>query len=106
VDPKGGQHPVRDAELRLPISKDPSKNNRTLTISVFSEEKKEVELLGEGTVDTLKSGEFDGASHFLTSQVAAGSIYECVRVSVAEAIVNGAGHLFSSPHIPSRKFPL
>jgi hypothetical protein len=76
VDPKGGQHPVWDAELRFPISKDPSKSNRTLTISVFSEEKKEDELLGEGTVeiaDTLKSGEFDGASHFLSPQVDAGS---------------------------------
>lgn len=67
VDPKGGQHPVWDAELRFPISRDPSKNNRTLTISVFSEEKKDDELLGEGTVDitdTLKSGEFDGAPPF------------------------------------------
>lgn len=62
-DPKGGQHPVWDAELRFPISKDASKNNRTLTISVFSEEKKEDSLLGEGSVDitdTLKTGEFDG----------------------------------------------
>ena len=67
VDPKGGQHPVWDAELRFPISKDPSKSNRTLTVSVFSEEKKEDELLGEGTIDitdTLKSGEFDGAPTF------------------------------------------
>jgi len=67
VDPKGGQHPVWDAEIRFPIAKDSSKNNRTLTISVFSEEKKEDELLGEGTVDitdTLKSGEFDGAPTF------------------------------------------
>ena len=63
-DPKGGQHPVWDAEFRFPISKDASKSNRTLAISVFSEEKKEDELLGEGSVDvtdTLKSGEFDGA---------------------------------------------
>ena len=77
VDPKGGQHPVWDAEVRFPISKDPSKSNRTLTLSVFSEEKKDDELLGEGTVDiteTLKSGEFDGASHFSSSaHVAAGS---------------------------------
>ena len=67
VDPKGGQHPVWDAELRFPISKDPSKSNRTLTISVFSEEKKEDQLLGEGSVDitdTLNSGEFDGAPTF------------------------------------------
>ena len=67
-DPKGGQHPVWDTELRFPISRDPSKSNRTLTISVFSEEKKDDELLGEGTVDisdTLKSGEFDGAFPFL-----------------------------------------
>ncbi|KAI9439897.1 hypothetical protein H4582DRAFT_2075253 [Lactarius indigo] len=61
-DPKGGQHPVWDAELRFPISKDASKNNRTLTISVFAEERKDDELLGEGTIDitnTLKTGEFD-----------------------------------------------
>jgi Ca2+-dependent lipid-binding protein len=72
VDPKGGQHPVWDVELRFPISKDPSKSNRTLTISVFSEEKKDDELLGEGTVDitdTLKTGEFDGASPFLSPQL-------------------------------------
>lgn len=69
VDPKGGQHPVWDAELRFPISRDASKSNRTLMISVFSSEKKEDELLGEGTLDitdTLKSGEFDGAPHFLS----------------------------------------
>jgi hypothetical protein len=63
-------------ELRFPISKDPSKSNRTLTISVFSKEKKDGEL-GEATVDitysTLKSGELDGASHFLSPQVAVGS---------------------------------
>ncbi len=67
VDPKGGQHPVWDVELRFPISRDPSKSNRTLVISVFSEEKKDDELLGEGTIDitdTLKSGEFDGAPTF------------------------------------------
>ncbi|KAH9177424.1 hypothetical protein EDB89DRAFT_2226392 [Lactarius sanguifluus] len=61
-DPKGGQHPVWDAELRFPISKDASKNNRTLTISVFAEERRDDELLGEGTIDitdTLKTGEFD-----------------------------------------------
>jgi Ca2+-dependent lipid-binding protein len=69
VDPKGGQHPVWDAELRFPISKDPSKSNRTLTVSVFSEEKKDDSFLGEGTVDitnTLKTGEFDGTSPFLS----------------------------------------
>ncbi|KAI9457134.1 C2 domain-containing protein, partial [Russula earlei] len=62
VDPKGGQHPVWDAELRFPISKDPSKSNRTITISVWSQEKKDDELLGEGSLDitdTLKCGEFD-----------------------------------------------
>jgi Ca2+-dependent lipid-binding protein len=69
VDPKGGQHPVWDAELRFPISKDPSKSNRTLTVSVYSEEKKDDSFLGEGTVDitnTLKTGEFDGISPFLS----------------------------------------
>ena len=72
MDPKGGQHPVWDAELRFPISKDPSKSNRTLNISVFSEEKKDDELLGEATLDitdTLKSGEFDGAPTILSPKL-------------------------------------
>jgi hypothetical protein len=41
---------------------------------VFSQEKKEDELLGEGTVDiteTLKSGEFDGEPSFSFSLKAA-----------------------------------
>jgi Ca2+-dependent lipid-binding protein len=74
ADRKGGQHPEWDAELRFPISRDPSKSNRTLTISVFSKEKKKDELLGEGTVDitdTLKSGEFDGEPSFSFSSKAA-----------------------------------
>jgi len=73
VDPKGGQHPVWDCELRFPISRDPSKTNRTLTISVFSKEKKDDELLGEADVDitdTLKSGEFDGAPPLSLPQAA------------------------------------
>jgi Ca2+-dependent lipid-binding protein len=72
VDPKGGQHPVWDVELHFPISRDPSKSNRTLAISVFLEEKKDDELLGEGTIDitnTLKSGEFDGAPTFLSHKL-------------------------------------
>jgi len=76
VDPKGGQHPVWDAEIRFPISKELSKNNRTLNVSVFSEEKKEDELLGEAALDitdTLKSGEFDGAPTTLSSKAVVGS---------------------------------
>lgn|SRR5712671_151089 len=73
VDSKGGQHPVWDCELRFPISRDPSKTNRTLTVSVFSKEKKDDELLGEADVDitdTLKSGEFDGAPPLSLPQAA------------------------------------
>ena len=63
ADPKGGQHPVWDAEFRFPISRDTSVKTRSLEISCWAEEKKEDELLGEGRVDiaaTLQSGEFDG----------------------------------------------
>ncbi|KAA1467569.1 hypothetical protein DENSPDRAFT_877428 [Dentipellis sp. KUC8613] len=62
VDPKGGQHPVWDAEVRLPISKEVSKKNRTMEISCWSEERKDDQLLGEAELDiteTLKTGEFD-----------------------------------------------
>ncbi|KAI0321794.1 hypothetical protein OF83DRAFT_1097983 [Amylostereum chailletii] len=62
IDPKGGQHPVWDAEFRFTISKDAAKANRTITLKCHSQEKKDDQLLGEGSVDisdTLKSGEFD-----------------------------------------------
>ncbi|ETW82991.1 hypothetical protein HETIRDRAFT_316169, partial [Heterobasidion irregulare TC 32-1] len=62
ADPKGGQHPVWDAEFRFPISRETSVKTRSLEISCWAEEKKEDELLGEGRVDiatTLQSGEFD-----------------------------------------------
>ena len=69
----------QDPYVKLSLSgatKHPSKNNRTLNISVFSEEKKEDELLGEATMDitdTLKSGEFDGAPTTLSFQAVVGS---------------------------------
>lgn len=68
VDVKGGQHPVWDFEIRVPVSKNPSEKNRTLEVSCWSKESKVDDNLGQGKVDisdTLKSGEFDGS--FFTS---------------------------------------
>ena len=68
VDPKGGQHPTWDAEFRFQIAKASTAKNRTLTLTVHSQEKKEDQLLGEGSVnisETLKTGEFDGGSPFM-----------------------------------------
>ncbi|KAG8213086.1 hypothetical protein J3R82DRAFT_11481 [Butyriboletus roseoflavus] len=66
VDPKGGQHPVWDDELRFPVLADAGKDkvNRILEVSCYkSEQRGDDVLLGKGTVDieeTLKTGEFDG----------------------------------------------
>jgi len=65
VDPKGGQHPVWDAELRFTISRDSNKKTRSLQVACYSREKRSDELLGEATMDieqTLSSGEFDGTA--------------------------------------------
>ena len=61
-EPKGGQHPVWDEEMRFPIMTSDDTKNRTLKVKVYSKEKKDDLLLGEGEVDiseTLRSGEFD-----------------------------------------------
>ncbi|VDB88532.1 unnamed protein product [Peniophora sp. CBMAI 1063] len=61
-DPKGGQHPVWDEEMRFPIMAADDARNRTLKVKVYSKEKKDDLLLGEGEVDiseTLRTGEFD-----------------------------------------------
>ncbi|KAG6373404.1 hypothetical protein JVT61DRAFT_6553 [Boletus reticuloceps] len=66
VDPKGGQRPMWDDELRFPVLADAGKDrvNRILEISCYKDEQRGDDiLLGKGTVDieeTLKTGEFDG----------------------------------------------
>jgi len=60
VDVKGGQHPVWDAEVRIPIKKG---EKDILEVKCWSKERKEDECLGTGKIDigeTLKTGEFDG----------------------------------------------
>jgi len=62
VDVRGGQHPVWDEEIRIPVPKDPSEKNRSLEISCWAKEYKVDDLLGQGKVDitgTLRTGEFD-----------------------------------------------
>ncbi|KAI0043241.1 hypothetical protein FA95DRAFT_1524413 [Auriscalpium vulgare] len=78
-DLKGGQHPVWDAELRFPISKDASdKKNRILTIQCYSKERKDDQLLGEGQLDiaeTLRTGEFDDWIPLQLGSAQRGDIY-------------------------------
>ncbi|KAH7925481.1 hypothetical protein BV22DRAFT_995360, partial [Leucogyrophana mollusca] len=79
VDPKGGQHPVWDDELRFPVLVDPSEKNRTIEVSCWKEEPRgEDKLLGQGKVDiseTLKTGEFDDWVQLETSGGARGEVY-------------------------------
>ncbi|KAH8099949.1 C2 domain-containing protein, partial [Cristinia sonorae] len=62
VDIKGGQHPVWDEELRVPVPAKASDVTRTLHVSCWSQESRGPEEIGKGKVDiteTLKTGEFD-----------------------------------------------
>lgn len=63
VDVKGGQHPVWDEEIRLPVMKSSADKYRKLEVSCFAKEHRSDDILGKGTVDiseTLRTGEFDG----------------------------------------------
>ncbi|CCM01411.1 uncharacterized protein FIBRA_03462 [Fibroporia radiculosa] len=63
VDVKGGQHPLWDEELRFPIFRSTSQEDRTLEISCWRKEPGADEIIGKGKVDiseTLRTGEFDG----------------------------------------------
>ncbi|KZT00773.1 uncharacterized protein LAESUDRAFT_665347, partial [Laetiporus sulphureus 93-53] len=62
IDVRGGQHPVWDEELRFPIYKSSSAEDRTLEVTCWRKELREDELIGKGLVDisdTLRTGEFD-----------------------------------------------
>jgi Ca2+-dependent lipid-binding protein len=63
VEVKGGQHPVWDDEIRVPVMKGESEKERKLQVSCWAKESRTDELLASGSVDiseTLKTGEFDG----------------------------------------------
>jgi Ca2+-dependent lipid-binding protein len=47
VDVKGGQHPVWDAEIRLPVMKDAGEKYRKLEVGCYAQEHKMDDLLGE-----------------------------------------------------------
>ncbi|OBZ72644.1 Ingression protein fic1 [Grifola frondosa] len=62
VEERGGQHPVWDEELRLPVFNSSSEQHRSLQVSCWSKEPRVDELLCQGKVDiseTLRTGEFD-----------------------------------------------
>ncbi|KAF8442429.1 C2 domain-containing protein, partial [Boletus edulis BED1] len=81
VDPKGGQRPMWDDELRFPVLADAGKDrvNRILEISCYKDEQRGDDiLLGKGTVDieeTLKTGEFDDWVSLETSAGHRGEVY-------------------------------
>jgi Ca2+-dependent lipid-binding protein len=52
VDVKGGQHPVWDVELRVPIMKQTGEKHRTLEVSCWAKEHKVDDLLGAIGADT------------------------------------------------------
>lgn len=63
VEAKGGQHPVWDEELRIPIYEGKGKDGMILKVSCWSKEPRSDDLVGEGELDiteTLQTGEFDG----------------------------------------------
>lgn len=63
VEVKGGQHPVWDEEVRVPIAAKVSEETRTLNVSCWAQESRGPEVIGKGKLDiteTLKTGEFDG----------------------------------------------
>ncbi|CAK5268645.1 unnamed protein product [Mycena citricolor] len=62
VDVKGGQHPMWDEELRVPILRDSHEKHRKLEVSCWAKEPRKESNLGTGFIDlaeTLKTGEFD-----------------------------------------------
>ncbi|KAJ7510430.1 C2 domain-containing protein [Mycena galericulata] len=78
VDVKGGQHPMWDEEIRMPVMKNTAEKFRKLQVSCWSKEPKKEDNIGEGTVDlteTLKTGEFDDWVKLEVNGVARGEIY-------------------------------
>ncbi|KAH9838511.1 uncharacterized protein C8Q71DRAFT_533655 [Rhodofomes roseus] len=62
IDVKGGQHPVWDEELRLPIYQKTKQEDRIMEVSCWRKEPRSAECIGKGTVnieETLRTGEFD-----------------------------------------------
>ncbi|KAJ7671581.1 hypothetical protein DFH06DRAFT_119272 [Mycena polygramma] len=78
VDVKGGQHPMWDEEIRVPVLKGAGDKFRKLEVSCWAKEPKKEENIGQGFVDlteTLKTGEFDDWVTLQTNGGARGEIY-------------------------------
>ncbi|KAJ7454709.1 hypothetical protein FB451DRAFT_1565115 [Mycena latifolia] len=78
VDVKGGQHPMWDEEIRVPVMKATGDKFRKLEVSCWAKEPKKEENIGQGFVDlteTLKTGEFDDWVSLETNGVTRGEVY-------------------------------
>ncbi|KAF8207120.1 C2 domain-containing protein, partial [Mycena galopus ATCC 62051] len=78
VDVKGGQHPMWDEEIRLPIMKGTGDKFRKLDVSCWAKEPKKEDNIGQGSVDlteTLKTGEFDDWVQLESNGVSRGEVY-------------------------------
>ncbi|KAJ6630969.1 C2 domain-containing protein, partial [Mycena sp. CBHHK59/15] len=78
VDIKGGQHPMWDEEIRIPVMKDSAEKSRKLQVSCWAKEPKKEENIGQGYVDlaeTLRTGEFDDWVSLEINGTTRGEIY-------------------------------
>ncbi|KAJ6577418.1 C2 domain-containing protein [Mycena capillaripes] len=78
VDVKGGQHPMWDEEIRIPVMKGSGDKFRKLEVSCWAKEPKKEENIGLGFVDlteTLTTGEFDDWVPLETNGVTRGEVY-------------------------------
>ncbi|KAJ7733427.1 hypothetical protein DFH07DRAFT_968041 [Mycena maculata] len=78
VDIKGGQTPMWDEEIRIPVMKNSAEKYRKLEVSCWDTEPKKEENIGQGFVDlteTLKTGEFDDWVKLQVNDIARGEIY-------------------------------
>ncbi|KAJ7284587.1 C2 domain-containing protein, partial [Mycena rebaudengoi] len=95
VEVKGGQHPMWDEEIRVPVMKDSAEKYRKLEVSCWAKESRKEENIGQGHIDlteTLKTGEFDDWISLESNGVVRGDIYlEMTFYTNAPAPPGGGG---------------
>ncbi|KAJ7116429.1 hypothetical protein C8R44DRAFT_879800 [Mycena epipterygia] len=109
VDVKGGQHPMWDEEIRIPVMKETAEKFRKLEVSCWAKEPKKEENIGQGSIDlseTLKTGEFDDWIPLEVNGVARGEIYlEITYYTNAPAPVGLAAPKVNLQRRPSKLSP-
>ncbi|KAF7312078.1 C2 domain-containing protein [Mycena indigotica] len=101
VEVKGGQHPVWDEEIRVPIFKDTHEKYRKLEVSCWAKEPRKETNIGAGTLDiseTLRTGEFDVLLDWIALEsngVTRGDVY--LEMTFFASTPAPAGHGLSVP---------